>query len=78
MALQSKFRVIIKEIPGDASAFLVAPYPQVVQSAVRPYRIVPKNQIAQIDQTGDEWTSMGRTFPIVDITIRDDATVPLQ
>ena len=75
---KSKFRVILKAIPGDDSAYLVACYPQVVESIVRPYRIVSKSQIANIQDTGSQWTSMGRSFPIVDITIRDDATVSLQ
>ncbi|WP_170294019.1 hypothetical protein [Paracoccus limosus] len=71
------FRVIIKAIPGTEDQFLISPYPQVADSAVRSYRIVAKSQVEKIEETGDRWTSMGRTFPIVDLTVKADATVSL-
>lgn len=74
---KNTFRVIIKDIPGADDEFLISPYPQVVDSAVRSYRIIAKSQVEKIEETGDRWTSMGRTFPVVDLTVKADATVSL-
>ena len=77
MTTQQTFRVVIKEIPGDDDSFLVSPFPAIRDSIVRSYRIVAKDQISKMEKTGEKWTSMGRSFDVVDITIKEDATVPL-
>lgn len=75
---QAKFRVILKSLPNDPNSYLIAPYPLVAESTVRPYRLVEKSQVESIEETGSNWESMGRSFPIVDISIRDDTMVPLR
>jgi len=75
--LLAPFRVIVKPIPGNDLEVLIAPFPQVKDSVVRSYRKISLDQIDEITDTGEIWSSMGRSFKVVDLRVKTGATVPL-
>jgi hypothetical protein len=71
------FTVILKKIAENEDELLIAPYPKVKDSPVRPYRKIRYDQIEIVEQMG-KWESAGRAFPIVAIRIKDEEVVSLK
>jgi hypothetical protein len=73
----AQFRVILKPIPGNDKEVLISPFPQVRDSRVRTYKKLNYDDIAEVKETGEVYSSMGRSFVIADIVLKETSLVPL-